>query len=332
MEFLEILKQSAFTELLFLHHVESFEVMLLEEDSSPRRIKSLWEVRLTNMDDELREKRCIVDEGAKTFPLEIELIDGNKLETQSWMLCTGGIEKIDDQGLKSFANKYKMKARGGVAALYSASDDSNEKGRLYSFLPLPQLTSLPVHLNGIWACSSDRNNVLLSKDDLAEIDRSKLDWNRFILLEVLPPLYVKLLEELVKFEKKRNDKPQKQIIDLFWPLPTPTNSQLDYITEFGLKVLKELPTDKPLFWSVFDQGSYVNLNEAYFGHEQFTCKILADYGSKIVQLTGGQLGTFKEADINLSLISPRVVHETLKNKDISKNYDRDNLIDLLNFL
>ncbi|CAG8531136.1 1290_t:CDS:2 [Diversispora eburnea] len=198
LEFLEKLKQSAFTELLFLHNVESFEVMQLEKNSSPDDIKSLWEVKLTNVDD------------------KIEML----------------IEELE-----SFAKKNKTKARGGVAALYSASKEYKEKGRLYSFLPLPQITSLPVHLNGMWASSSVRENILLSNDNFAELDRSKLEWNRFILLEILPPLYAKLLKELVKFEKdkfgkERNIKPKKQVIDQFWPLPTSADSQLDYIAEF----------------------------------------------------------------------------------------------------
>ncbi|RHZ87242.1 hypothetical protein Glove_38g43 [Diversispora epigaea] len=306
--------------------------MHLEKNSSPNDIKSLWEVKLTNLNDELRKKRCFADEGAKVFPLEIEMLVGVEKETQSWMICIGGEGEIKEQELKSFAKKNKMKARGGVAALYSASKEYKEKGRLYSFLPLPQKTSLPVHLNGIWASSSVRENILLSNDNLAELDRSKLEWNRFILLEILPPLYVKLLKALVKFEEKRDVKHKKPIIDLFWPLP---DSQLDYITEFGIKVLKALPTNVPLFWSIFfEGGSYVNLDEACFGHEYddlFIFKILADYGNKSVKLTEKQLDGFKKAEIDFSLISPKQVHETLKNQDISKHYDWNDLIKLLKF-
>lgn len=118
LEFLGKLNQDAFAGLLFLHHVESFEVMLLEKDSSPKKAKSLWEVKLTNMNDELRGKRCSADEGAKIVPLEIEMIDGNETGTQSWMICAGGMEKINEKGLKSFASKHGMNARGGVAALH----------------------------------------------------------------------------------------------------------------------------------------------------------------------------------------------------------------------
>lgn len=82
------------------------------------------------------------------------------------------------------------------------------------------------------------------------------------------------------------------------------------------------------------QGSYVNLSEARFGHnglDRFIFKILADYGVKSVKLTRKQLDAFKKAGINLKLISPKLVHEILKNQDISLKYDRDNLINLLKF-
>src|SRR6266511_2585258 len=104
--------------------------------------------------------------------------------------------------LKEYAKRYRLRVLGGVAAPLKSSNDF--KGRMYSFLPLPDTTNLPVHLNGTWAQGSDRGRLLIEEDDMPDIDHQKLNWNRHILLDFLPRLHCKLLIELQRSGEVKN--------------------------------------------------------------------------------------------------------------------------------
>ncbi|CAG8567445.1 5807_t:CDS:2 [Diversispora eburnea] len=131
---------------------------------------------------------------------------------------------------------------------------SDFKGRLFSTFPLPDTTCLPVHLNGTWAQGSDRARLLIEKDnDLPDMDHQKLNWNRHILLEFLPDLHCKLLEEIIKLQNyKKID--FKNCISKFWPFPLSTHNYPKYVFSYGTKkeplklMIRKLPI-WPVRWN-----------------------------------------------------------------------------------
>ncbi|CAG8710745.1 773_t:CDS:2, partial [Funneliformis mosseae] len=131
--------------------------------------------------------------------------------------------------LMQYARRYRLRLLGGVAAPLDNPKDF--KGRMYSFISLPDTTNLPVHLNGTWAQGSDRAMLLIEKNDIPDLDHLKLNWNRHILLNFLPKLHCKLLLEA--FKLKIND-----TISKFWPFPSTSNPK--YAVEYGFKVLKHM--------------------------------------------------------------------------------------------
>ncbi|CAG8778055.1 1289_t:CDS:2, partial [Racocetra persica] len=192
LNFLEKLKSSATSELLFFRNIESFEVMHITSNSSPNQVLSKWKVNLTNITRDIQIKRRYTDDKFTSFRLNVEFHDGTKSVSNLWQVCIGGQKSIVDEELIKFAERHRMLPRGGVAALLplsNESDKNSDDGRLYCYLPLPQVTYLPVHLNGNWALSSDRSTALLNNDSLADMDKSKLAWNRYLLLKILPHLY-----------------------------------------------------------------------------------------------------------------------------------------------
>jgi sacsin len=65
-------------------------------------------------------------------------------------------------------------------------------GRLFSTLPLPILTGLPVHIHGIFSISADRSR-LHGLDDGGAQDHRPKEWNKFLFDQIIPRAWAKLL-------------------------------------------------------------------------------------------------------------------------------------------
>jgi sacsin len=88
----------------------------------------------------------------------------------------------------------------GAAALISRTGDLNRKpftGRAYCFLPLPQETNLPVHLNGFFDLDSSRRE-LTSDSNLTGRDTKRVLWNRLLVKHVVAHAYANLIVSLVE--------------------------------------------------------------------------------------------------------------------------------------
>nr|CAG8473789.1 4960_t:CDS:2 [Entrophospora candida] len=236
---------------LFLRNIEEIEVSHIPEATFPFRIQitSLWKATVIGLDENARNKRNnIVNGKIQVFQMEIELIDdSNNKQNDHWIIATGAQKDPEDPQLKKYAKQYRLRVLGGAATLLKSLKNNLEenknqndfKGRMFSFFPLPDTTCLPVHLNGTWAQSSDRASLLLEKDNLQDLDHQKLNWNRHILLEFLPEVYCRLLEEILKLQNNKK-------IDLnrcnskLWPFPSATENFPNYIISYGCKVLQRI--------------------------------------------------------------------------------------------
>eukprot|EP01061_Rhynchopus_euleeides_P046812 TRINITY_DN9067_c0_g5_i1.p1 TRINITY_DN9067_c0_g5~~TRINITY_DN9067_c0_g5_i1.p1 ORF type:complete len:3266 (+),score=1175.25 TRINITY_DN9067_c0_g5_i1:544-9798(+) len=67
------------------------------------------------------------------------------------------------------------------------------KGRVYAFLPLPQHTSMPLHLNGAFELSSNRRNLWF--DDFDKVNE-RTQWNTNLITEGCVPALAELLDYL----------------------------------------------------------------------------------------------------------------------------------------
>lgn len=86
----------------------------------------------------------------------------------------------------------------GTAALISRTSNSQPKdfvGRAYCFLPLPQETGLPVHINGFFDLDSSRRE--LTSDKLTGRDTKRVLWNQLLVRHVLSYAYANLILSLV---------------------------------------------------------------------------------------------------------------------------------------
>ncbi|RHZ85886.1 hypothetical protein Glove_59g111 [Diversispora epigaea] len=148
------------------------------------------------------------------------------------------------------------------------------KGRLFSTFPLPDTTCLSVHLNGTWAQGSDRARLLIEKDDdLPDMDHQKLNWNRHILLEFLPDLHCKLLEEIIKLQNG-GKLDFKNCISKFWPFPLATHNYPKYVFRYGCKVLQCMLRSNIIFQLINPDHFYQHFRKVYFSDEDNRVDIL----------------------------------------------------------
>ncbi|CAG8567480.1 5809_t:CDS:2, partial [Diversispora eburnea] len=297
---------------LFLRNIEEIEVSKVSSISAATsfQMDSLWKASVNGLDGDIRSKRKHIENGdVQIFQIEIELIDdSDNVQNDQWIIATGAQPNPDDFELQKYAKQHRLRVLGGVAALLKSkkynknSDDlfqdlnfpnyphfpriivtnnqeneepNNFKGRLFSTFSLPETTCLPVHLNGTWAQSSDRARLLIEKDNkLPDMDHQKLNWNRHILLEFLPDLHCKLLEEIIKLQNyKKID--FKNCISKFWPFPLSTHSHPKYVFSYGCKVLQCMIQSENLFQLInSDDHFYQHSQKVYFSGENNNIDIL----------------------------------------------------------
>ncbi|MBD2538656.1 DUF3883 domain-containing protein [Coleofasciculus sp. FACHB-SPT36] len=125
----------------------------------------------------------------------------------------------------------------GAAALISRTGNAQQKtfvGRAYCFLPLPQETGLPVHINGFFDLDSSRRE--LTSDTLTGRDKKRVLWNQLLVRHVLSHAYANLIVSLV--EDVGETEPER--FYQFFPTKTPTKA-LEKLPTYVIKLLQDKP-------------------------------------------------------------------------------------------
>ena len=83
---------------------------------------------------------------------------------------------------------------------HNGRETSGGIGTAYCFLPLPECTRLPVHVNGYFELSSNRRGLWWG-DDMAGDGRARADWNRSLIADVVAPCYRRLVVAAASMER-----------------------------------------------------------------------------------------------------------------------------------
>ncbi|RFU27756.1 hypothetical protein B7463_g8577, partial [Scytalidium lignicola] len=129
---------------------------------------------------------------------------GHKIEGRdTWQITIAEIQP-ESRWIPKTPRRVMKHIRCGVAALISTKPTSSNSElrlpnilppQLFSSLPLSIPSDLPVYLNGTFFLSGDRQSLII--DDLGQ-ETQMSEWNQYILRDVLPDLYLSLLESLAK--------------------------------------------------------------------------------------------------------------------------------------
>ncbi|CAK5278239.1 unnamed protein product [Mycena citricolor] len=157
----------------------------------------------------------------------------------------------------------------GMAAPMDASTSpitNTQRSRLFSTLPLPMSTSLPVHVTASFILTPDRRHIRL--DDYANLESK---YNSWLLATVAPPLYLFLLEDLLRgrmsngqwwpgnYAGQHEDPVSKHLLDAFYSA-----------AHLGT-------TKRRICASVFEAGEQLKPSEVLLGWDEPGCvtKILS---------------------------------------------------------
>ena len=220
--------------LLFLKNVASIEALVWEEAAAAPR--SEWVCALANTGPELAAARARVPaqvaQAQKTALTEKKLAfkhtqsdyelrvrvtrggagvgpgeagDGHDGVGQPWMeqrwmvsvACGDGASRAGRLACHPDNYHLKLVPWVGVAAAMGTvgACEGGVTGRAFCFLPLPAETGLPVHVNGYFELSSNRRDIWRG-DDMAGEGRTRAEWNRALLEDVVAPTYARLLQRI----------------------------------------------------------------------------------------------------------------------------------------
>lgn len=214
--------------------------------------------------------------------IDVKLQNSSRKQEQEssrhrWLVCNllagGSAKQLALQGVTAAAAAATTNAaipRGwvpwaGVAAPIDVDKEATEQkikpfqGRAFCFLPLPALTQLPVHINGLFELSSNRRDIWHGQDLSSGSGKIRADWNSALLANGAAVGYVRLMVAATKIET----------LDLagfysLWPqkvnLPEPWNEVVD--TFYRLLI------DQPVVWSAAQGGMWVAPSDSIFPSRQ----------------------------------------------------------------
>ncbi len=184
---------------------------------------------------------------------------------QRWLVCNllagGAARQLALQGAAPAGNSGTM-PRGwvpwaGVAAPINVDKQVEElepfQGRAFCFLPLPTLTQLPVHVNGLFELSSNRRDLWHGQDLSSGAGKIRADWNSALLADGAAAGYVKLLLAATKIEK----------FDLaafyaLWPQKLDVSQPWNEVVDAFYRLI----VDQPVVWSAAQGGIWVAPSDA----------------------------------------------------------------------
>ncbi|ESN95266.1 hypothetical protein HELRODRAFT_193608 [Helobdella robusta] len=131
-------------------------------------------------------------------------------------------------------------------------------GLIFTFMPLPLRSGLPVHINGAFAVTSNRKFLCQQNED----DKFDLRpvWNKLLMEDAVCSVYLRLLNDLVQLFKPENS----YEFFLLWPNPTFTTSYTEFLMKaFYKEIVKNeqfsLVSDGEI-WSSFKNSLFLDFS------------------------------------------------------------------------
>ena len=248
--------------------------------------------------------------------------------TNLWMIrsCTG---KGSSAEYAQRENVYGLLPKASVAAListqYSKSEEWNPEpvtGEAFFSLPLSIATGLPVHVNGYFAVSSNRQSLW---EDTGTDHRSKkpseVMWNQHLLEDAASEAYVGLLEDLV--EHHMLGKIASYPFDLLWPDPSQVPSKIwkRFVNSVYVRISESL---SPLLKS---NNKWVSLTNTVILDDRAQkipgCQnILQQFGYQIVELPRFALKAFIKAGLTRTVVEHTITPDRFFNGVFFRNCEK----------
>ena len=191
-----------------------------------RRIKSISFSTHVSPDSEWSvTRRPPLDEDAKSFSELVicEFVKNLEYGTQitgkdKWWVAIEDLHPAADH-LPDSSRRVMKNVECGLAALISSTSDGRDRNiippgpiqsRMFNTLPLPISSDLPIHIHATFLLSGDRQSIAV---DEYGIQSHGSEWNRYLLQDALPKLYLLFLDDI-------GTQVRQGVFD-FWPQEEP---------------------------------------------------------------------------------------------------------------
>ena len=229
-ELVEGIQQCGDKLLLFLQHVKRITVQRFDPGQSSPEI--LYELYKPAIPQTLSLDNSSIVAVKSTCEKEKEV------STNHWLVATH--TTTDDDGKTAVAN---------VACLLNESDNhytlhDSLSGEVFCYLPLSQISGLPVHVSCNFAVINNRRGIWTSELQTTDT-ASEVQWNVFLMSKVIPVAYVGLLCDLMKMFETNQLKNYN--FHSLWPLSSKLQHKNPW--ENFLSAFYELLLNLRLFYS-----------------------------------------------------------------------------------
>ena len=259
------LQKEASSLLLFLKHITSLEVLILEEGvKSPKEMKVQFHIQKESSDHQLR----------------IQLMRNPHLN-QKPVCSTCSIKVVDNVNCKDHMCQYLIgsalstttEAKPGLVPVaelaISVSNDCPQSlendGHLFCFLPLPLGSYLPFHVNGFFDVGKDRRGLKEAQNS------PEYEWNRSLIQNSLPLALEHALSTLCKQMNLLNNDAKEACLKQYyslWPgefTATTGTGRQNWITQVFSQSVKQVlsNSNEKLVWSEINGGKWVSPQSAF---------------------------------------------------------------------
>lgn len=218
-DLLDSFQLEASSMLIFMTNLDTISVY------TRRKVKHMKEMAKVEIMDDIygtvKKKRTQFQKKIKSLPsgyngsdikcnyqLAVRTTIGEQCKVTNWLVVNyfvGGTEVLE------FRNLMQDKTLGyspvvGVAKPVGKQSETFE-GHVFCFLPLPregpELTGLPIHVNGYFALSQNRHHLKCETHEQhgKKIDDKSIQWNKYLISEALPKAYLILVQDAIEMSK-----------------------------------------------------------------------------------------------------------------------------------
>ncbi len=149
---------------------------------------------------------------------------------------------------------------------WSQGDQEINNGKVFCFMPLPENTALPVHINGYFAVTDDRSRIKWPQYDSNSVHAY---WNKLLLSELIVPAYTVLMgcrAALVGYQVTSNSPCSDVSTEPYaaWPVYEEVRNKVPWRDLVQPVLQLALAMDVPLLWNPADGGKWLGFREARF--------------------------------------------------------------------
>ncbi|XP_020275406.1 sacsin [Asparagus officinalis] len=188
----------------------------------------------------------------------------------------------------------------------SMQDRKHVDGRAFCFLPLPIITSLPVHINAYFELSSNRRDIWFG-NDMAGGGKTRSEWNICLLEDVVAPAYSRLLGCIAE-EIGPSD-----LFFSFWPTSSGLEPWASMVHKFYLSTAD---LGLPVLYTKARGGQWISTRQAIFPDFTFPkavelAEALSDAGLPMATVSEPIVDRFMEACPSLHYLNPCLLRTLL---------------------